>query len=76
MSMLHSVGIWLELPQRAIALWQKHGKKSPSPTHCRRFQLPVLSMSHLQHFSTQLPWTLMARLIPPDSGDNLTATLP
>jgi len=48
-------------------------EEGPSPKHCLRLQLPVLSMSHLQSLSTQLLWMLRAGLVPPAAGANFNA---
>ena len=76
MSVLHSVGILARVTSVSYHAVGKTWEEGPPPKHCRRLPLSVLSMSHLQSLSTQLLWTLMAGLIPPSAGANLTVYPP
>lgn len=73
MSMLHSVGILARVTSVSYRALGETREEGLPPKHCRRLQLPVLSMSHLQSLSIQVLWTLRAGLMPSDTGTNLAA---
>lgn len=72
MPMLHSVDILARVTSVSYHIVGKTWEEGPPPKHCKKLQLPVFSMSHLQSLSTQLLWTLRAGLTPPAAGANLT----
>lgn len=76
MSMLYSVGFLARLTSLSYHAVGETREEGPPPKHCRRLQLPVLSMSHLQSLSIQVLWTLRAGLMPSATGVNLAAYPP